>query len=163
MKSLDFIETHFVRYIGKQTLSTWNNEKINVDGKLLHFLKRNVKVSLREQVLVRDKDLIRVFVLDKPVEKWIDGRNNISLDTLISPLQGGKQILDKLDERLQTYNDVAINLNIPEIKEDIQKLLSDCNYLVASLGEELLLSQIKKYQISWDTLYYIIEKYSEID
>jgi hypothetical protein len=128
---------------------------IELKGQKLHFLKRNVIVAV-EQEIVREQDLIRIFKLEKSI--YSHG-NSISLEQLLSPVVGGTLVLSRLDERLQSYNDVAINLEIPEIKEDIQKLLSDCNYLVESLGEDVLKSRIKEHLIDWDTLYCIIEKY----
>jgi pyrimidine operon attenuation protein/uracil phosphoribosyltransferase len=109
-----------------------------------------------DQVIVQEKELIRVLKINQPIIELKP--KAVSLVDLLSALERGKVVLHHIDERLQTYNDVAINLNISEIKEDIQKLLKDCNYLVETLGEESLRSRIAQYNIDWDTLYCIIEK-----
>jgi hypothetical protein len=142
-------------------MTTWNQERISVQGTCLHFLKKNVRVQIVDQVVLQERETIRVLKIDRPIIEL--KAKVVSLVDLLSPLPRGPVVLQQIDERLQSYNDVAIHLNISEIKEDIQKLLQDCNYLVETLGEELLRSRIAEYHIDWDALYCIIEKYEFVN
>jgi hypothetical protein len=85
--------------------------------------------------------------------------NTISLEQLLME-SNGKFALNGIQKRIGIFNEIAVNLIISELVEDIQKLLGDCNLYLESLNERLVAKNIHQLNISWDNLYYLVEQYT---
>ncbi|KAJ3341053.1 hypothetical protein HDU91_000770, partial [Kappamyces sp. JEL0680] len=113
-------------------------------------------VAKQHLVHLGETQVYRCFELTDPVAAldW-----EPSLDQILQPLVGGQQISTRISERIATFNEIIVELQVPEIIEDIQKLLADCHYLVSTLRESDMLQSMKQQGVpSWDDLYMLIEK-----
>ncbi|KAJ3275145.1 hypothetical protein HDV01_001284 [Terramyces sp. JEL0728] len=141
--SKDFIESHIVFLANSKLISLNHNE---------YAIKNNFIVYNGVQIEILEMD--HFYSIDQPiVELRIE--NNIEL--LLGGIDGN--IIGQIQRRITLFNNVASELQLSEIAEDVEKLLADCHLLLSKLDEQVVADAIQKYRISWDQLYMMIEKF----
>lgn len=144
-----------MQHLGLNEFVTWSNIPVQYVETQLRIGGKTVTV-LSQDLLIHGNNVRRIYNIDQPL---VEVSVTVSLPELLRDISKGPATLDRLDERFHVFNDVAMELNIPEIREDMQKLLADCQLLVEQLPENEVANSIAKFGISWTTLYCAIEKH----
>lgn len=117
-------------------------------------------IPIRKQHLITNgQSFVRLFELEKPL--LLLRSDSVSLpDILSSIVPSGPIVMERINERINIFNDIAAEMGVKEIKEDILKLLADAQLLLSSLGEKVIMNRMKNFLIpTWDSLFILIEKY----
>jgi ankyrin repeat protein len=119
---------------------------------------KSYKIKEQHWIVSEGLGSLRVYLLESPL---VILSSSPSFDEIISGIENGNQTLKKIADRIQLFNDFAVDLTLMEIREDIQKLLADAQFLLSStLGETLVKRRMADLLIpSWDSLFCIIEKH----
>ena len=64
-----------------------------------------------------------------------------------------------IDQRIQYFNNLAIEMSFAECKEDLGLLLKDCFKLLEQLNEAALAIKLQQLCMDWDALYQLLENY----
>ena len=143
-------------------LESYNRKRFYLSGDTIRY--NRVCASITQDAVFEDKDVdISVLYLDQALIPQRDytldplPRLSIALGGCID--LEGLGVLQRMGERIQFFNDVAMEMNLQEIHEDIQHLLNDCFKLLQTLEESSLEPFMLLHGLNWDLVYQMVEQH----
>ncbi|KAI8908949.1 hypothetical protein EDD86DRAFT_206506 [Gorgonomyces haynaldii] len=140
----------------QMTWTTLDGTKIQQMGHYLLANDRSCKI-LQTTVYEEKGHEIQMLMVDKLLFPH-DWDILPKLSDLLK-INRGESCIVKMSQRVEIFNDVALGINIQEMREDVQHLIKDCHIILETLDEQELKAVLEDHFLSWDLLYQILEIY----